>query len=593
MRIAYISDYSPNDINIWSGTPFYIFKTLSKHHEVVWLGKGLIEGTKWYHTLKGERFPFLIENYTKETNMYLSKLINEGNFDLVLTCSYCFCTELKVHIPVVFYTDVTFDLYRDYMQCKDEYYTNLARKTEKNCLTHVDAVLFSSNWTKADAIERYQLDEKKIHVIEFGANIATPQNIQKKYNAKSVCHIVFVGRNWEKKGGNEVLEAYKILKAQKFPCKLTIIGCKPEDVEMDSDVEVIPWIDKRKDLDCEKYNSIMQDADFLVLPTKFEAYGIVFCEASAYGVPSIAPNVGGVSQPISEGKNGFLLSPSSAPIDYANKIRDTFTDKNFYQKLRKTTRKEFENRLNWDVWYKRFAVIMDQLLNNSNNPLNSLYIPVYAINLPTRTERRKHLLNQFKNKKEFELILVDAVQEKKGTIGLWKSIRKVVQMAQKRHDEIMILCEDDHQFTKHYNRDKFLYNVVQAFKQGADLLCGGIGGYGDAISIASNRFRVNWFYCTQFVVITDKIFQKILDYEFKETDTADGVLSEIIENKQTLFPFVSVQKDFGYSDVTKSNDENRGLIESIFKHTEYRLASIIRLQNNQKQLEIKNKYNQE
>ena len=35
--------------------------------------------------------------------------------------------------------------------------------------------------------------------------------------------------------------------------------------------------------------------------------------------------------------------------------------------------------------------------------LYSLYIPVYAINLPTRKERRKHLLSQFSNKKEFEL----------------------------------------------------------------------------------------------------------------------------------------------------------------------------------------------
>ncbi len=31
-----------------------------------------------------------------------------------------------------------------------------------------------------------------------------------------------------------------------------------------------------------------------------------------------------------------------------------------------------------------------------------------------------------------------------------------------------------------------------------------------------------------------------------------------------IYPFISEQKDFGYSDVTKSNDENKGLIRKIF-----------------------------
>ena len=44
-------------------------------------------------------------------------------------------------------------------------------------------------------------------------------------------------------------------------------------------------------------------------------------------------------------------------------------------------------------------------------------------------------------------------------------------------------------------------------------------------------------------------FSKILNYNFKEGDTADGVLSHIADSPQVMYPPISTQKDFGYSDI--------------------------------------------
>ena len=57
---------------------------------------------------------------------------------------------------------------------------------------------------------------------------------------------------------------------------------------------------------------------FLILPTEFDAFGIVFCEASAYGVPSIAADVGGVSQPVREEKR-LSFATNARAEDYAEK----------------------------------------------------------------------------------------------------------------------------------------------------------------------------------------------------------------------------------------------------------------------------------
>jgi glycosyltransferase involved in cell wall biosynthesis len=121
----------------------------------------------------------------------------------------------------------------------------------------------------------------------------------------------------------------------------------------------------------ERFCKILQEAHFLVLPTEFDAFGIVFCEASAYAVPSIAANVGGVSQPVREGKNGYLLMPDATAEDYAEKIKSVFADKENYLKLRMSSRQEFETRLNWEVWSEKVNKILEEIVeehhkNNGN-----------------------------------------------------------------------------------------------------------------------------------------------------------------------------------------------------------------------------------
>jgi hypothetical protein len=205
---------------------------------------------------------------------------------------------------------------------------------------------------------------------------------------------------------------------------------------------------------------------------------------------------------------------------------------------------------------------------------DDFYLPVYVINLKERTERRKHTEEQFLNKSEFELIWIDAVSHLIGAVGLWQSMVKAVEKAIEREDDIMIICEDDHLFTPVYNKEYLFANIISANEQGVEFLSGGVAGFGTAIPVASNRYWVDWFWGTQFIVIFKPLFQKILDYDFKDTDTADGVLSAIAQDKMVMYPFISVQKDFGYSDVTRSNNEIPVLVTNLFRQTDFRMGMV-------------------
>ena len=99
------------------------------------------------------------------------------------------------------------------------------------------------------------------------------------------------------------------------------------------------------------------------MPTRAECAGIVFCEASAFGVPSITTNTGGVSTNVQDGINGFALPPEATATDYAEKIEELFFDDAAYRQLIKNSRKKFEEELNWEHWGKTFYGIAQKILN--------------------------------------------------------------------------------------------------------------------------------------------------------------------------------------------------------------------------------------
>lgn len=58
--------------------------------------------------------------------------------------------------------------------------------------------------------------------------------------------------------------------------------------------------------------SIYQKADLLILPSLFEGYPNVICEAMSCGLPILCSNVCDNSYLVEDGKNGFLFDPDSA-----------------------------------------------------------------------------------------------------------------------------------------------------------------------------------------------------------------------------------------------------------------------------------------
>ncbi|RFS18829.1 glycosyl transferase [Chitinophaga silvatica] len=203
-----------------------------------------------------------------------------------------------------------------------------------------------------------------------------------------------------------------------------------------------------------------------------------------------------------------------------------------------------------------------------------LTIPTYVINLPERTERLSHIIDQFKERNEFDVTIVPAVKHSIGAYGLWLSMRKVIALAIENDDDVIVMCEDDHQFTKDYRREHFLKQVLEAHDQNVYYLSGGTGKFDHVVPITENRFWVNHCLSCQFLVLYRPFFKHILSKSFDEKIVADLAFPLMTSNKMILYPFISTQRDFGYSDVTELHNIEKGIVDNLFTESDRRLAKI-------------------
>jgi hypothetical protein len=204
--------------------------------------------------------------------------------------------------------------------------------------------------------------------------------------------------------------------------------------------------------------------------------------------------------------------------------------------------------------------------NTKNNSMET--IPAFAINLKKRADRKLHLLQEFENRKEFSLRVIEAVDDEWGARGLWNSIVKILREETIKDFPYVLICEDDHVFTDDYNHQFLLDQISDAIGLKADFINGGPSGFNTAFPINENLFWVDDFSGSQFLIIFSQFYSKIIDADFNPGDTADHKLCDLTNRAFYIYPFVSVQRDFGYSDATLSNDGSFRIDELYRKSSE-------------------------
>lgn len=389
MNIAYLTEFDVKALNIspWRksqlghwGRCYYIAKSLEDESTNVQYIGPLTKKNALMPKLKSRLYNYLFKqtyhpwaepifnkNYAKQIINKLSYF----NSDIVFSPDINFISYLNCKQPIVLWVDTLYtgliDYYKDFSNlCLEtkQHLTAMDRLTLNKC----SLVIFSSEWTAKTAIEKYQINEAKIKIVPFGANIESNRTIDDinelvKARSSKVCKLLFIGVDWLRKGGNVVLEVAKELNKAGLNTELTIVGCQPITIEsLPSFVKSLGFIDKSKKEGNEKLNKLLAESHFFILPSRAECYGHVFCEANSFGVPCLATDVGGIPSVIRNGINGRTFPIDATISDYCNYV--AFLMKNYqeYENLAISSFNEYQTRLNWTVAGRTVKNLLKELI---------------------------------------------------------------------------------------------------------------------------------------------------------------------------------------------------------------------------------------
>jgi len=91
-----------------------------------------------------------------------------------------------------------------------------------------------------------------------------------------------------------------------------------------------------------------REARALVLPSDYEAFGLVLLEAMAQGTPVIASRVGGIPEIVEDGRTGLLV-PAGSPRELAEAIGRLWDDPELGQRLGEAGRTTVVPRYTWEA----------------------------------------------------------------------------------------------------------------------------------------------------------------------------------------------------------------------------------------------------
>ncbi|WP_247438486.1 glycosyltransferase family 4 protein [Bradyrhizobium sp. 139] len=375
-RIGFATIGDASEVRFWSGTPFHMAESLAAEgHDVVQIGPLSAPILPLYKTYSKVRRAFrgrglspfhagpVVAQYAADA----ARKIHAVAPDFVFApAGSTFAWGVPKGIPLVYASDATFRLVDNY----HPNYRNLSRnarevaeRLERDTIARADLVLYPSEWAAESAVRDYGADPTRVHVIPWGANLKEAPKRESVLGRRKPgpCRLLFIGANWEEKGADIAIGTLAELKDRGLEMELVICGCTPPKPIRQDGLTIIPYLNKNDREQRDRLDQLYRDADFFLLPTRADCYGIVFCEAAAHGLPSIAPATGGVSCAIRNGETGILLPPDAKKADYARVIFETFADQDRLARLRQSSRDAFEARLNWQAWAQRVSNLIQTL----------------------------------------------------------------------------------------------------------------------------------------------------------------------------------------------------------------------------------------
>lgn len=207
-------------------------------------------------------------------------------------------------------------------------------------------VFTMGKWMADFLVHEVGLPAQKVHHVGGGLNThGTPD-----FDARDGRTFVFAGRDFRRKGGDLVLDAFDILHSRDKELRLLVAGPKKDFSSGHEGVEYMG------DVANAALAALFAKSDCFVMPSRFEAYGLVFPEAIACALPCVGRRAFEMQHFIEDGVTGRLVG-SDDPEELAEAMLDCLTNSSIKRNVIERVPAVVEE-YSWDAVAKRIYDIV-------------------------------------------------------------------------------------------------------------------------------------------------------------------------------------------------------------------------------------------
>jgi starch synthase len=193
----------------------------------------------------------------------------------------------------------------------------------------------------------YGVEGSRVSVVGGGLPYDDPPTPQQLTDEPS---ILFIGRDFERKGGRVLLEAFDLVQERVPGATLMIVGAA-----RDFDPTGVTGYGKIRDR--RQLANLYRRARAFCLPSLYEPYGLVLIEAMAHGIPCVGSAVQSIPEILDQGGAGLVVPPGDA-TELAEALISLLTDDELAGSLAANGRRWVAERLTWDHVAARVAAAL-------------------------------------------------------------------------------------------------------------------------------------------------------------------------------------------------------------------------------------------